>query len=57
MEFLEKVKAILTPNEKGFTAILVGSIMAIDTSGYRSVDNVVGKSDRVRNVSDHLCRS
>ena len=29
MEFLEKVKAVLTPNEKGFTAILVGSIMAI----------------------------
>jgi hypothetical protein len=29
MELAQKVKEILTPNEKGFTAILVGSIMAI----------------------------
>lgn len=29
MEFLEKVKSFLTPNQKAFTAILVGSIMAI----------------------------
>ena len=57
MEFIEKAKSLLTVNAKAFTAILVGSIMAIDTSGYRSVDNVVGKSDRVRNVNHHLCRS
>lgn len=29
MEFLDKVKAKLTPNTKAMTAILVGSIMAI----------------------------
>jgi hypothetical protein len=29
MELVQKVKEILVPNEKGFTAILVGSIMAI----------------------------
>ena len=29
MELVQKVKEILVPNEKGFTAVLVGSIMAI----------------------------
>lgn len=29
MEFLDKVKAKLAPNTSGFTAVLVGSIMAI----------------------------
>lgn len=29
MEFLDKIKAKFAPNTKGFTAVLVGSIMAI----------------------------
>jgi hypothetical protein len=29
MELVQKLKSFLTPNEQGFTAILVGSIMAI----------------------------
>jgi hypothetical protein len=50
----EKLKDFLKVNSKAFTAILVGSIMAIETSGYRSVDNVLGSTDWLRDVSHNV---
>ena len=53
----EKLKDFLKVTEKAFTAILVGSIMAIETSGCQQTNNDFDQTDRVRDVGDHLCRS
>lgn len=47
----------LLPNKKGFTAILVGSIMAIETSGCRTTDNDFDQIDWVRDAHNHICGS
>jgi hypothetical protein len=54
MEFLDKVKAKLAPNTKAFTAVLVGSIMAIGTSGCHTTNNDSGSTDWVRALNYHI---
>ena len=54
MEFLDKVKAKLTPNTKAFTAVLVGSIMAIGTSGSRMRNNDSGSINWLGALDHHV---
>lgn len=54
MEFLDKVKAKLTPNTKAFTAVLVGSIMAIGTSGSRMRNNDSGSINWLGAPDNHI---
>jgi hypothetical protein len=54
MEFLDKVKAKLTPNTKAFTAVLVGSIMAIGTSGCHTANNDSGSINWLGVAHNHV---
>jgi len=57
MAFLESMKKFFVPTTKAFTAVLVGSIMAIEASGYRMVDNVLGSINWLGAPDHHVPRA